>query len=247
MDVARKRKVLCIPDTHSPWVNEDVILAVYKALETEKFDVVMQMGDLYDLYSYSKFARSHDLCTPKEEIEMGYNWALNFWKNIRKRAPRARLVQLKGNHDDRLMKRAFERWPEAASIISRAEHSLYSFPNVETVPDSRDGLEIEGVVYLHGYLTKIGDHAKYLLKPVVHGHTHRGGTIFMKLGGRIIWELDCGFAADQSQAPLQYGPTKTTLWTEGYGIVDPKGPRFIPVSGEKVNGSKKKSIILIDR
>lgn len=229
MDGERKLRVLCIPDTHAPWAKESVILSVYQALEKTNYDVVIQLGDLYDLYSYSKFARSHDLCTPKEEIEQGFEWARNFWKNIHNRNPKARKIQLKGNHDDRLMKRAFERWPEAASIISRAEHSLYDFPNVETVPDSRDGLEIEGVVYLHGYLTRLGDHCKYLLKPVVHGHTHRGGAIFFKLGGKIVWELDCGFSADQDKAPLQYGPTKTTLWTEGYGEVDKDGPRFIPV------------------
>lgn len=228
MDGTRRLRVLAIPDLHLPWAKQSLIDKIYSILEKQPFDVIIQLGDLYDMYSFSKFARSHDLCTPKEEIEQGYQFALNFWKNIQLRAPKSRKLQIKGNHDDRMMKRAFERWPEAASIVSRAEHSLFQFPNVETIPDSRMGIEIEDVVYLHGYLSKIGDHAKYLLKNVVHGHTHRGGTIFYKLGGKIIWELDCGFAADQSQAPLQYGPTKTMLWTEGFGIIDGAGPRFIP-------------------
>lgn len=191
------------------------------------------MGDLYDMYAYSKFARTHDLCTPKEEIEEGFLWAQNFWKNIQKLAPAARKIQLKGNHDDRLMKRAFERWPEAASIISRAEQSLYHFKNVETIQDSRDGLEIEGVMYLHGYLTQLGAHARYFLKSVVHGHSHRGGTVFYNIGGTIIGELDCGFAADRNKVPLQYGPTKTMLWTEGYGEIDEKTLRFVPVIESK--------------
>lgn len=242
MEGERKLKVLCIPDAHAPWASEAVTLKIYEAISNKKYDVIIQLGDLLDLYSYSKFARSHDICTPKEEVEAGYEWSNNFWKQIHKLAPKSRKIQLKGNHDDRLMKRAFERWPEAASILMRAEHSLYKFPNVETIQDSRDPLEIEGVIYIHGYLTKIGDHAKYFLKPVVHGHTHRGGTIFLNMGGRLIWELDCGYMADQNAVPLQYGPTKNVLWTEGYGEIDSLGPRFIPVNirkkNEKLNRSK---------
>lgn len=228
MDGTRKLRVLAIPDTHAPWASDRVINKIYKTLEQIRFDVVIQLGDLLDMYAYSKFARSHDHCTPKEEIEMGFEWSRNFWKNIHLRHPHARKIQLKGNHEDRLMKRAFERWPEAASIISRAEHSLFQFPNVETIHDSRDGLMIEDVLYIHGFLTKPGDHAKYFLQNVVHGHTHRASTMFMNIGGRKLWELDCGFAADKTQAPLIYGPTKTMIWMEGFGVIDAVGPRFIP-------------------
>lgn len=229
MEGTRKLRVLCIGDTHSPWVNEKATLAIYECLSREPYDVIIQMGDLYDMYSFSKFARSHDICTPKEEIEQGYEWAHNFWSNINKLNKKAKKYQLKGNHDDRLMKRAFERWPEAASILTRAEHSLYDFPGVEVISDSRDGLEIEDVLYMHGYLTKLGDHARYHLRNVVHGHSHRGGTIFFNIGGKLIWELDCGFLGDRDMAPLQYGPTKNMLWTEGRGEVDASGPRFIPL------------------
>ena len=215
----RSLRVLAISDTHAPWVNDKLIEKIYKVIENQPFDVIIQLGDLYDMYSHSKFARSHDICTPKEEIEEGYLWAQNFWKNINKINSKARKIQLKGNHDDRL---------------SRAEHSLYQFRNVETVNDSRDGIEIEDVVYLHGYLSKLGDHTKHLLKNVVHAHTHKGGSIFYKLGGKILWELDCGFSADQNKVPLQYGPTKTTLWTPGYGIIDCNGPRFIPFENSRV-------------
>lgn len=229
MDGVRKLKVLCIGDTHAPWASEACILQIYEAISKNNYDVIIQMGDLYDMYSFSKFARSHDVCTPKEEIEQGYEWAQNFWKNIYKLSPSSTKIQLKGNHDDRLMKRAFERWPEAAVFLSRAEKSLYDFAGVQIVEDSREGLELEGVIYTHGYLTKLGDHCKYFLKPVVHGHSHRGGTVFYRLGGKMIWELDTGFCADQSQIPLQYGPVKNTLWTEGYGEVDSLGPRFVPI------------------
>jgi predicted phosphodiesterase len=229
----RKLRVLSIGDAHAPWVKEAVTLQIYEAISTKKYDVIIQMGDLYDMYAFSKFARSHDICTPKEEVEQGFEWARNFWKTIQKLSPKSRKIQIKGNHDDRLAKRVFERFPEAASILMRAEHSLFDFPNVETVHDSRDGIEIEGVLYMHGYMTKIGDHARDHFKPVVHGHSHRGGAHFFNLGNQVMWELDCGFMGDKDAVPLQYGPTKHKLWTYGYGEVDAEGPRFVPLTAKK--------------
>lgn len=225
--MARKLKVLCIPDLHAPWVEIKKLSKIYELIEQEKPDVVIQLGDALDMYSYSKFARSHDLCTPREEIEEGRNLLVNMWSRIHKMVPKARKIQLRGNHEARLEKRILERNPECWIILQEANNKLLSFPNVETIQDTRCELEIEGVVYIHGYLTQLGSHAKYLLKPVVHGHSHRGGTVFYNLGGQTIWELDCGYLADPKQIPLQYGATKTTLWTQGCGIVDKWGPRFV--------------------
>ncbi len=225
--MARKLKVLCIPDAHLPWIAVKKLYSILDIIEKEKPDVIMQLGDLFDFFSFSKFARSHDICTPEEEVGEAREFAVKMWENINKLCPRARKIQLLGNHEQRLFKRALERAPEIYSLVQQAGGELFKFKNVETINDTRCEMEIEGVVYCHGYLTKLGDHARYLLKPVVHGHSHRGGTHFFNLGGKMIWELDCGYLADPFQVPLQYGPTKTTLWTHGFGIVDKLGPRFI--------------------
>lgn len=225
----KRARVLAIPDMHLPFCDWKKVQKVYELLKEHQFDYIVQLGDLKDRFTFSRFARSHDVMTPKEEVQEARDGAVNFWAQIHKLAPKAKKIQLTGNHEERLIKSTLEKFPEIYSIIKKADQEMFKFAQVKTIYDSRAEFEIDGVIYCHGYLTKLGDHAKHLLKPVVHGHTHRGGVIFFNLGGKTIWELDCGFLADPLQVPLMYGPTKTTLWTQGVGIVDAYGPRFIPL------------------
>lgn len=227
--MTRKLKVFAIPDCHFPWVDIKNLTKIYDEIENECPQVVIQLGDLYDRFSFSRFARSHNICTPKQEVEEAREMALNFWKNITEASPKSRKIQLRGNHEQRILSQTLDRFPEIYSIVSRSEADLLKFKGVETIEDAREETEIEGVIYTHGYLTQLGAHCKHMLKPVVHGHSHRGGTVFYNLGGKLIWELDCGYIADNTQVPLQYGMTKTTLWTTGYGIIDKRGPRFVPL------------------
>jgi predicted phosphodiesterase len=223
----RKKTVLAVPDLHLPWVDWKKVNRLYDFVKEEKIDVIIQLGDLYDQFSYSKFARSHDLMTPHEEISEAREGAVNFWKTMRRLKPKSELIQLTGNHDIRLLSRAAERYPEIASFLSKISTDLYTFPNVKTIYDARDGVKIEDVLYIHGYLTQLGAHMKHFGCNVVHGHTHRAGSLFLNFMGQTLWELDCGFLADRKEAPLMYGQTKHMNWVEGFGVVDPGGPRFI--------------------
>lgn len=225
----RKLKVFCIPDMHLPWVCFESLKIIYERIEIEKPDIVIQLGDLYDFYAHSKYARSHDLCTPAEEIFEAYEMAKEFWKHIKKITKRnCRLIQLAGNHTDRIIKRVLEKYPELLCLVDVSK--LFKFDDVEIILDSRKELEIEGVVYIHGYLTKIGDHCKHILKPVVHAHTHKAGTLFLQTSRGLLWELDCGFIANQEAFPLQYTSTKTTHWVKANGIVDKFGPKICPIT-----------------
>jgi predicted phosphodiesterase len=219
--------VVAVPDMHLPWCDWQSVSKIYAAVDNLNPDYVIQLGDMLDRFAFSRFAKSPTGMTVEEEIDEGYQGACRFWANIQEAAPKAKKIQLSGNHEHRLVRSCLERFPEAYSLLSRANGDFWKFKNVHTIHDHRHELEIAGVVYCHGWLTRLGDHARYLLKPVVHGHSHRGGTMFFNLGGRTIWELDCGYLADKSQVPLQYGPTKTVLWTLGYGVIDGFGPRFI--------------------
>lgn len=211
-----------------PWADWKSVEKIYHLIEETKPNIVVSLGDLYDQFCYSKFARTHDLMTPKEEISEAREGAVNMWKQIRKLLPKkAQCYQLLGNHDSRIMKRVVERFPEILSVLNVQD--IYKFEGVETYHDASDWLMIEGVVYTHGHLTRLGDHAKLFMKPVVHGHTHRGGSIFFNTLDGPLWELDCGFVADKNAVPLLYGPTKHNLWVKGCGLITPHAPMFIPL------------------
>ena len=51
-------KVICVPDMHLPWVDAGALSQIYLAIERENPNVVIQLGDLYDMYSHSKFPRN---------------------------------------------------------------------------------------------------------------------------------------------------------------------------------------------
>ena len=223
---ARLRSVLCVPDTHFPFHHQPTLTWIYEIAKERKPDIIFQLGDLYDFFASSRFARSHDVMTPKEEFEEGRMGAEAMWKNLRKASPKSMCIQIKGNHDVRPNKRLLELCPELESLLDT--DSLFKFPGVKTILDPSEEVEIDGVVYIHGHYAKLGDHMNFFLQPTVHGHTHKGGTIYKKIRGGTLWELDCGFASDETTVPMRYGPTRRNHWTLGCGWVDAQGPQFLP-------------------
>lgn len=212
---------------HLPWCHWPSVEKVYKIIACEKPDVIIQLGDLYDFFAFSRFSRHQDVMTPKEEIEDGRQAALGFWDHLNIISPDSRKIQIKGNHCDRLLNRVMDRFPEVYSIVEKAEANLFKFKNVETIQNSRDELMIENVIYTHGWLGKVGDHAKYFGKSVVRGHSHKLECAHFNFAGGRIFEVACGFLADEAQHPLQYGSTKTTNWVLGCVVIDPMGIRLI--------------------
>ena len=223
------KKVLVIGDAHMPWTNMSSLNAIYLAIAKERPDAIVQIGDLYDLYSFSRFARTHDLCTPKAEIEEGRQMAESFWKNVRQFAPGAECYQIKGNHDSRIIARAEEKYPEILALLN-IDH-LWKFPGVTTIDDVRDELCIDGVLYIHGYLSKLGAHMNHFMEPVVRGHDHKLGVVFRQLRTKLIWEMTVGFIGDKKAVPLSYTKTKTNGYMQGYGIVNDGCPIAVPLPG----------------
>ena len=167
---------------------------------------IIQAGDLLDLYSFSRYEKDADYTTPQAELKKGLKQATEMWAKIRKLAPKAKCYQLIGNHEDRLSKTIARKAPELASICPSIQ-DLFKFPGVKVLDSSKDHIELFGVIYTHGHYTKLGDHAKYYRKPVVHGHSHKIGLYYEQLDKSLLWEMDCGYLADNKKLPLQYTQT----------------------------------------
>lgn len=222
------QRVLAVPDIHFPFHNIDSLTLIYALADRLKPTVVVQLGDIFDAYSFSKYPRSHDIMTPKEELSEARTGAEAFWKNIKKNCARGtRLVQLMGNHDVRPKARLQEKYPEIASLLE-IDH-LWKFPGVETVVDDRCKFAIDGVIYTHGFRSKLGDHMKFLGKSVVRGHSHRAGVVFLNHWDRLLFEMECGYVADDDAEPLKYSHTQQMAWIQACGFVDEHGPRVIPL------------------
>jgi len=219
MSKKRKIKVFVIPDTHFPFHNEDALKAILDLIKKEKPTHVVQIGDLLDQYVFSRYSRTPSI-TPKEDVTYGLAVAARMWKDIKKIVPRAKCYQILGNHDIRLCKRISEKLPELADFFNVKD--LYKFDGVKVLESDRDFLEIDGVIYVHGWLSKSLDHAKHFNKPTVHGHRHRP---CIDVEGQL-WSMDVGFIADEQSVPLNYTMSKLTKWRMACGLVDDRQPRL---------------------
>ncbi len=229
-----RETVIAIGDIHFPWHSRRTLAAIFKIIKEVKPDVIVQMGDLYDMFSFSRFPRTRNIYGPQQELKNARRDAEIFWHTVKSCAPKATRYQLFGNHEDRLVKRALENAPELEHFAKQGLRSLMQFDGVDLLDDSREVLMIDGVGYHHGYLSGLGAHARANLNSMVVGHTHRGGTHFIKLEHEMIWELNVGFCANRHAVPMSYGEQRRfSNWTLGVGIVDELGPRFVPLDTEE--------------
>lgn len=219
-------KVVFLTDTHFPFVNKNAIKKVLKLIKKERPTHVIQCGDLLDMYSFSRYEKDANFTNPEDELKKGLAMAAKMWADIRKIVPKAKCIQLIGNHEDRLNKTIAKKAPELAGLCKSIK-DLYNFKGVQVLDSSKQHFEIDGVIYTHGHYTKLGDHAKFYRKSCVHGHTHRAGIYYEQTVDGLIWEMDCGFLADKDALPLQYTQSMFSKWIVAIGIIRNGQPQLI--------------------
>lgn len=212
-------------DTHFPFHDRRCITRGLQIVKSVSPTHIVQIGDLYDMFGFSKFP-SRLKMTPADELVEARIAAEDFWKLNQKYSPKAECHQIFGNHDVRPLKRMVEKCPELCDQLDM--NHLWEFPGVITHKDPREEVEICEILFMHGYRSKLGDHAKHNMRSTVVGHSHRGGTFYFPIyGGKIIWELNAGYCGDPMSDALKYTPQKYQHWTPGIGYIDQFGPRFI--------------------
>lgn len=208
-----------------PFVDKKALAQLYRRLENHKFNYIIQLGDLFDAHCFSSFTKHPSV--DSKEIHKAKDMADNMWEKINRLQKKAKKIQLLGNHDARLLKRVREKLPEAESLVRETIGNLFTFEKVKTIHDPREEFYIGDIAFIHGYRSKLGDHAKFMQSSVVHGHSHRPGVTFLPLKDKTIFELDCGYLADKNSPALAYTPQKFSNWTSGWGEINDGVPRFI--------------------
>lgn len=218
-----------ISDIHWPFASQRVIDQFYEYVKDHQPEYVIINGDAWDMYSHSKFPRSHNVFTPREEQAKARASNEEFWVKVQKLSPASKCYQMMGNHDVRPLKRVLEEYPEAEDWITEKLKSIFTFQNVTSIMDAREELEISGILIFHGYRSKLGDHRDYTLYSTINGHTHNGGCVFRQIRGQTLFEMNCGYAGSPDSKGLSYTPQKIVSWTPGFGVVNKHGPQFISV------------------
>lgn len=216
-------------DLHLPFVHKKAMTWALNFIKKEQPKLILQIGDAFDFYSFTKFPHSYNLMTPKDEVLLGRQQYEEIWGYVKRVCPKARRIQLRGNHSDRPMKRLMEKAPELEAIFDLKD--IWKMDGVEVIGDTNDELILEDTCFMHGYKSKLGDHAAFNRMNTWVGHSHRGGMVFTPSRGEVYWEANAGYLADPMQTPLRYRQQKWCAWTLGLGRQDAYGPRFIPFPG----------------
>ena len=218
-------KTVIIGDTHFPFVHKPSLEKAIAFIKAFQPKYVIQIGDLFDMLSHGRFPRSLSTYNPREEMTEGRRMASDMWKAVKEASPKSECHQILGNHDIRPMKKILETYPEAEVFFDFER--WFVFDGVKTHSDIRQELIINGICFLHGYRTKLGDHRDYNRLSTVCGHSHLGGVSFKNYGSEILFELNAGYLGDPESKALSYTPQKIINWTHGIGVIDDHGPRFI--------------------
>jgi len=189
-------RVAVLGDVHAPFQDNETIKQFLRFVRTENVTHVIQMGDMYDFYAYSRFPGAR-LLTAADELKAGRKVASEFWTAVGNYAPGARRVQLVGNHDIRPAKRINDSFPELAEFFSL--EPILSFPGVHTHWDVQRPWGLDGVRYTHGAKSKVGQYVNYYKENYVCGHLHKAGTVYVQFDDVYAWEHNCGYAGDPRQ------------------------------------------------
>lgn len=219
-------KQLILGDVHHPFSKQELLDKVYEVAVKIKPDAIVQIGDLYDMYSFSKFPRNPNFITPEDEIDLGRGHADEMWKSLHDAAPRADLVQLYGNHDLRPVKMVATDAPMTLSIMKKWLKEMMSFKGVKTVLPEH---EIDGVMYTHGdNFRRPGDQARYNQQNSVIGHTHCPNITYMRNKLGPFWEMNVGWLGDDESEVFSYrAQKKIQRMIHGYGIIEDGQPRVV--------------------
>lgn len=218
-------KTVILGDVHAPFTRVDLLKKVIDFIREFKPARVIQVGDLYDMLSHGKFPRSMNIYTPGQEMNEGRKVVEKMWADIRKAVPGVECHQILGNHDTRPMKRILEAYPEAELFMDFSR--WFQFEGVTTHFDTRQELVLDGIAYIHGYRSKLGEHMEFMRRPVVCGHSHRAGLFFKNYGDATLFEMNAGYLGDPESKALSYTPQKHTHWTHAFSVIDEHGPRVI--------------------
>ncbi len=221
-------KILVLGDVHAPYEHKKALQWAYRIADELKPTHVVQVGDLKDQFSFSRYPKVHKM-DPEEELTRARAVAEKMWSHFKGLS----CYQLCGNHDDRALKKTLAAAPELACLVGRSLRELYTFPGVKTIHDGREELLINGIVFQHGHRAKLGMHARYNQQSTVCGHSHTGGVAFMRNAKGVYWELNAGFLGDVHSPAFNYhAQARMHTTTLGVGLIDEIGgsqvPMFIP-------------------
>ena len=182
-----KNKFVVLSDIHFPYHDDKALKAVYKFLEQHPVDTIILNGDILDFYDVSSFDKDPDrINSLQKEIDM----AQKFFKKLRGLNPKAKIIFVKGNHEDRI-ERYLKKHSELYSLNALKLPNLLNLDNY--IIEYKDkGFKLGSLKIIHGDMvrkfsgyTARGELEKHDSSGI-SSHTHRGGVYYYRTPERYL-------------------------------------------------------------
>jgi hypothetical protein len=215
--------ILHIPDLHSPFIHKRALKFVKEVYNKYNCNEVVFGGDVFDLYSWSRYPTDTNTLTGRVEFQRAKR-QISSWVDA---FPIATITI--GNHDLRLLKRLREsRIPPEMVITNFCD--IWNLPNTWNWVDS---YKKDGVVYIHGARSGENAHvsnAKDYRCSVVSCHTHStAGVEFMSNRENTIFAMNTGCLVNDREVGFAYANELTRRPVLGCGVILDGFPVFIPL------------------
>ena len=215
-----------LPDSHGVFADERAVACAMAFVRAHKPDLLVLGGDHVDFYQLSRFdkdpRRALDL---QADIDAGEA----FVKAARKAAPKARIVYLEGNHENRLSRWLWGKGAELLSLRGMRVPSLLHLGKYGVTYRESGVLRVGAVTFKHG--TAVRSRAGYTATAELEregtsgcsGHTHRIGEVSKtNRGGTYKWvEAGC-----LCQLTPEYMRGQVPDWQHGLAYGAFAGRRF---------------------
>lgn len=217
------RMVVVFPDIHFGHADKGAISAILRMCKDYQPDEVIQLGDLIDAKALGRWPKSpEDLNGLQEEFDE----ARTFWANVKTICPKAKLVQLEGNHEHRLQKCLWERAGlhslrdlTVPNLMKLHEFGVHYYKRHERYWISKD-LKL---LAMHGNQTNAygGYSAKNEVDKrgvnFIAGHVHRLALSQKSTELETLLGIECGHLTLPSHTEWLEG--KVANWQQGFVVL----------------------------
>lgn len=219
------QKILCLPDTHFPFADWDVIRQAQKWAKIHKPDLIIQLGDILDQKAWSRWPKDVDDYGPQLEWE----YAEADMERLSKIFPKMHI--LTGNHDTRIMMKAAEAG--LPRYVVRELGELFPYPGWEWHLKPKEKLIVNSdagpILFLHG--DEMAGNAVQIARRlginVVMGHTHQflcGSTSTFETS---VFGMECGAAIDAESKGARYAARNPVGFAKGFAVIAHGVPYFV--------------------
>ena len=215
------KNILVISDLHIPNHHPDAFQFLSKIKRMVEPDLVVQIGDLVEMNTVSRYTLNPDYVSPATEFIQAYQYTQEFLKIFPK------MIWVLGNHDIRVLAKA-ER-DGIPSCFFKDFHTLLDLPQEWKICES---LVLNNeTLFTHGKSSVPNKVAEYSGKNVVQGHFHHSFAVtWVKTLEKDLFSLYTGCLIDDTAVVFNYNKGDLRRPILGSGLISNGSPKLLKMN-----------------